>query len=258
MEVSASAYTSYSKYLEGTDASIAAANACTPESMYDITLSASISQSVLNNIPMTSNKGTIYKSNGEELDVLTENYNLSSPIFHLDGEYTDLAWGSYSIDAQVTFDGVTVTSPKQTLHITGLPYKTPSMVEGDWELSSWNCKYSNGAIQLGGVSGSGECTATSKMAFVIPNNVNIKVNTNVTIRAYKFALWYNTDFTVKVNGTQIIKQNSDKQDNNNTGKNYNLSGNATFTPSGCSVVMNSSYTAAGPWSKIHSMEILYR
>ena len=256
--VSASAYTSYSKYLEGTDASIAAANACTPESMYDITLSASISQSVLNNIPMTSNKGTIYKSNGEELDVLTENYNLSSPIFHLDGEYTDLAWGSYSIDAQVTFDGVTVTSPKQTLHITGLPYKTPSMVEGDWELSSWNCKYSNGAIQLGGVSGSGECTATSKMAFVIPNNVNIKVNTNVTIRAYKFALWYNTDFTVKVNGTQIIKQNSDKQDNNNTGKNYNLSGNATFTPSGCSVVMNSSYTAAGPWSKIHSMEILYR
>jgi hypothetical protein len=89
--VSASAYTSYSKYLEGTDASIAAANACTPESMYDITLSASISQSVLNNIPMTSNKGTIYKSNGEELDVLTENYNLSSPIFHLDGEFVVFA-----------------------------------------------------------------------------------------------------------------------------------------------------------------------
>ena len=253
--VSASAYTSYSKYLEGTDASIAAANACTPESMYDITLSASISQSVLNNFPMTSNKGTIYKSNGEELGVLTENYNLSSPIFHLDGEYPDLAWGSYTIDAQVTFDGVTVTSPKQTLHITGLPYKTPSMVEGDWDFSSWNCEYSNGAIQLGGVSGSGECTATSKMQFKLPANVNVRVNTNVTLGSLIFIGWITTDFTVNVNGNQIIKQNSGKQDD---GVNYNLSGNGAFTPSGYSVTMNSSYTAAGPWSKINSMEILYR
>lgn len=253
--VSASAYTSYSKYLEGTDASIAAANACTPESMYDITLSASISQSVLNNFPMTSNKGTIYKSNGEELKVLTENYNLSSPIFHLDGEYPDLAWGSYTIDAQVTFDGVTVTSPKQTLHITGLPYKTPSMVEGDWNFSSWNCEYSNGAIQLGGVSGSGECTATSKMQFKLPANVNVRVNTNVTLGSLIFIGWITTDFTVNVNGNQIIKQNSGKQDD---GVNYNLSGNGAFTPSGYSVTMNSSYTAAGPWSKINSMEILYR
>lgn len=250
--VSASAYTSYSKYLEGTDASIAAANACTPESMYDITLSASISQSVLNNFPMTSNKGTIYKSNGEELDVLTENYNLSSPIFHLDGEYPDLAWGSYTIDAQVTFDGVTVTSPKQTLHITGLPYKTPSMVEGDWDFSSWNCKYSNGAIQLGGVSGSGECTATSKMQFKLPANVNVRVNTNVTLKPFGAIP---TNFTVKVNGTQIIKQGSETW---HDGKNFSLSGNGAFTPSGYSVTMNSSYTAAGPWSKIHSMEILYR
>ena len=253
--VSASAYTSYSKYLEGTDASIAAANACTPESMYDITLSASISQSVLNNFPMTSNKGTIYKSNGEELKVLTENYNLSSPIFHLDGEYPDLAWGSYTIDAQVTFDGVTVTSPKQTLHITGLPYKTPSMVEGDWNFSSWNCEYSNGAIQLGGVSGSGECTATSKMQFKLPANVNVRVNTNVTLGSLIFIGWITTDFTVNVNGNQIIKQNSGKQDD---GVNYNLSGDGAFTPSGYSVTMNSSYTAAGPWSKINSMEILYR
>ena len=262
--VSASAYTSYSKYLEGTDASIAAANACTAESMYDITLSASISQSVLNQFPMTSNKGTIYKSNGEELDVLTENYDLSSPtekshlsspIFHLDGEYPNLAWGSYTIDAQVTFDGVTVTSPKQTLHITGLPYKTPSMVEGDWELSSWNCKYSDGAIQLGGVSGSGECTATSKMQFKLPANVNVRVNTNVTLGSLIFIGWITTDFTVNVNGNQIIKQNSGKQDD---GVNYNLSGDGAFTPSGYSVTMNSSYTAAGPWSKINSMEILYR
>ena len=252
--VSASAYTSYSKYLEG---NISAANNCAPESMYDIKCSVSISDEVLKQFEMSSCTVTLKQPSGSETS-LSGSVNKKASTYLSTSQYNVSEWGAYTLSSVVTFDGVTKSCPPKSLHITGLPYKAPSMVESDWEFASWNCEYSNGTIQLGAVSGSGECTATSKMAFVIPNNVNITVNTNVTIRAFKFALWYNTDFTVKVNGTQIIKQNSDKQDNNNTGKNYNLSGNATFTPSGCSVVMNSSYTAAGPWSKIHSMEILYR
>lgn len=252
--VSASACTSYSKYLEG---NISAANNCAPESMYDIKCSVSISDEVLKQLEMSSCTVTMKQPSGSETS-LSGSVNKKASTYLSTSQYNVSQWGAYTLSSVVTFDGVTKSCPPKTLHITGLPYKAPSMVESDWDLASWNCEYSNGTIQLGAVSGSGECTATSKMAFVIPNNVNITVNTNVTIRAFKFALWYNTDFTVKVNGTQIIKQNSDKQDNNNTGKNYNLSGNATFTPSGCSVVMNSSYTAAGPWSKIHSMEILYR
>lgn len=252
--VSASAYTSYSKYLEG---NISAANNCAPESMYDIKCSISISDEVLKQLEMSSCTVTMKQPSGSETS-LSGSVNKKTSTYLSTSQYNVSEWGAYTLSSVVTFDGVTKSCPPKTLHITGLPYKAPSMVESDWELASWNCEYSNGTIQLGAVSGSGECTATSKMAFVIPNNVNITVNTNVTIRAFKFVLWYNTDFTVKVNGTQIIKQNSDKQDNDNTGKNYNLSGNATFTPSGCSVVMNSSYTAAGPWSKIHSMEILYR
>lgn len=253
--VSASAYTSYSKYLEG---NISAANNCAPESMYDIKLTAGISQAVLGNCSMTSNKAVIYKADGSVYTSVTGQI-FTKPEASLLGELKNLPWGSYTLQAEVVFDGVTITSPKQTLHITGLPYKSPSMVESDWNLSSWNCEFKNGSIQLGAVSGSGDCTATSKMAFVIPANVNVNVNTNVTVRAYYlWPIWYNTTFTVKVNGSQIISQYSDKQDNNNTGKNYNLSGNSTFTPSGCSVVMNSSYTAAGPWSKVHSLDILYR
>ena len=252
--VSASAYTSYSRYLEG---NISAANSCAPESIYDIKCSVSISDEVLKQFEMSSCTVTLKQPSGSETS-LSGSVNKKASTYLSTSQYDVSEWGAYTLSSVVTFDGVTKSCPPKTLHITGLPYKAPSMVESDWELASWNCEYSNGTIQLGAVSGSGECTATSKMAFVIPNNVNMTVNTNVTIRAFKFALWYNTDFTVKVNGTQIINQNSDNQDNNNTGKNYNLSGNATFTPSGCSVVMNSSYTAAGPWSKIHSMEILYR
>lgn len=251
--VSASAYTSYSKYLEG---AVDAANACTAESMYDIRLSVSISEAVLAQVPMTSNKGTIYNADGSSYaDVSNE--SPSSPVFYSLPELAGCPWGSYTLNAEATFDGITATSPTQTLHITGLPYKAPSMVEEDWSYPSFslNWKYDNGTIQLGDIAGSGDCTITSKIPFVIPSNINIKLNTNVTLCSLKFFGWITTYFTVKINGTEIIKQNSGKQ---NKGENYNLSGSSTFTPSGCSVVMNSSYELSGPWSKIHSMEILYR
>ena len=120
--VSASAYTSYSKYLEGTDASIAAANACTAESMYDIKLSVSISQAVLDCCNMTSNKGTIYKADGSEYVSLPGQY-VARPEFYSLGEFTNLPWDSYTLKAEATFDGVTISSPQQPLHITGLPYR---------------------------------------------------------------------------------------------------------------------------------------
>ena len=97
------------------------------------------------------------------------------------------------------------------------------------------------------------------MAFNLPTTVNVKINTNVTVRDYKFGLVYcETEFTLKVNGSTIITQDGNKQDNNNTGKNYDLSGDSTFAPNSCVIKMNSSYTAAGPWSKVHSLHILYR
>ncbi len=249
--VSASAYTSYSKYLEG---NISAANNCAPETIYDIKCSVSISDDVLKQLEMSSCAVTLKRPSGSEIS-LSGSVNKKAGSFLSTSQYNVSEWGAYALSSSVTFDGVTKSCSPKNLHITGLPYKAPSMVESDWKFSSWNCEYNNGVIQLGGVSGSGECTATSKMAFVIPNNINIRVNTNVTLCSLNFIGWIRTDFTVKINGTEIIKQNSGKQ---NKGENYNLSGSSTFTPSGYSVRMNSSYTAAGPWSKIHSMEILYR
>ena len=119
-------------------------------------------------------------------------------------------------------------------------------------MASWNCEYNNGAIQLGGVSGSGECTATSKMAFFIPNNIGVKLNTNVTLKSFRFIGWIHTTFTINVNGTTIISQSSDGDE-----KNYSLSEVSTFAPDASEIKLNSSYTAAGPWSKVHTLHILY-
>ena len=172
-------------------------------------------------------------------------------------QFNSLAWQKHALTATVSFDGVEKTSLPVECDVTGLPYVPSAMVESDWDLASRNCKYDNGIIQLGGIAGSGECTATSKMAFYIPDNIGVKINTNVTIRALDFFGVHNTTFTVNVNGTTIISQNSDGQDNDNTGKNYSLSGTGTFTPGASAIKLNSSYKAAGPWSKIYTLHILY-
>ena len=156
------------------------------------------------------------------------------------------------MSAIVSFDGVAKESLPLECHVTGLPYVPSAMIEADWELASWNCKFDNGTIQLGGVSGSGECTATSKIVFYVPDNVSVKLNTNVTIKATQILWWQNTTFTVQVNGTEIISQGSNK-----TEKNYSLSGVGTFSQGAYEVKLNSSYEAAGPWSKVHTLHILY-
>ena len=267
--VSTSAYTSYSKYrsycdTNGADASLLnEANACDGSTMYDIKFSVSISDAVLAQCNMTRCIGRLIQDGKAYLNADSQNTSgniahTSVSTFYEMQTYPNLDLGQYTLQAEVKFDGVTVSSSPKTIYVTGLPYRADQMVASDWELSSWNNKLENGYIQLGGVSGSGDCSATSKMQFNVPATTRVKLNTNVTIRAYYlWPNWYNTDFTVKVNGSEIIRQNSSNQDNSNTGKSYNLSGNSTFTSSNNSIVMNSSYKSAGPWCKVHSMEILY-
>lgn len=237
--------TSYSVYQ---NSGAEEANKKDGSSIFDINATATIAQEILENYS----------------DLLKVTYTIDDneqstkeSTFGIPTEFNSLAWQKHTLTASVTFDGVEITSSPVECDVTGLPYTPSAMVEADWENASWNYRYENGTIQLGGVSGSGECTATSKMAFYIPENIGVKVNTNVTIRASHIILWQNTTFTVNINGTTIISQYSDKQDNDNTGKNYTLSGTGIFSPNACEVKLNSSYEEAGPWSKVHTLHILY-
>lgn len=240
--------TSYSVYLDPSQGA-EVANTKDGSSIFDINATATIASEISNN-PNYSNilKVTYATDSGQSSEELP---------FGTASKFNSLAWQKHALTATVSFDGVEKTSSSLDCHVTGLPYTPSAMVEADWENASWNYRYENGTIQLGGVSGSGECTATSKMAFYIPENIGVKVNTNVTIRASHIIWWQNTTFTVNINGTTIISQYSDKQDNDNTGKNYTLSGTGIFSPNACEVKLNSSYEEAGPWSKVHTLHILY-
>lgn len=245
--VTVSGNTSYSVYQSsGADA----ANTKDGSSIFDITSTATIAPEISDNPNYSNILKVIYT---------TDSGQTSGELpFGTISQLNSLVWQKHALTATVSFDGTSIDSPSVECDVTGLPYVPSAMVEADWELASWNCKYDNGLIQLGGVSGSGECTATSKMAFYIPNNLEVKLNADVTVRAsYIFWMWQNTTFTVNVNGTTIISQYSDNQDNNGSGKNYSLSGTGTFSPAAYEVKLNSSYTAAGPWSKVHTLHILY-
>lgn len=233
-----SANTSYSVYKSsGADA----ANTKDGSSIFDINATATIASEISGN----SNYSDILK-----VTYATDSGQSTEELpFGTTSELNSLTWQKHALTATVSFDGVEETSSPIECDVTGLPYVPSAMVEADWDLASWNCKYENGTIQLGNVSGSGECTATSKMAFYIPDNMGIKLNTNVTVKSF---VLINTTFSVNVNGTTIISQGS-----NRTEKNYSLSGTGTFSPSACEVKLNSSYKAAGPWSKVYTLHILY-
>ena len=234
--------TSYSVYLDPNQGA-EVANTKDGSSIFDINATATIAPEISGN----SNYSDILK-----VTYATDSGQSTEELpFGTTSELNSLTWQKHALTATVSFDGVEETSSPIECDVTGLPYVPSAMVEADWDLASWNCEYNNGTIQLGGVSGSGECTATSKMAFYIPENIGVKVNTNVTVAAGIFNI-INTTFTVKVNGNEIISQGSNRKEDN-----YSLSETSTFSPGACEVKLNSSYTAAGPWSKVHTLHILY-
>ena len=128
--VSASAYTSYSKYrsyceTNGADASLLnEANACDGSTMYDIKCSVSISDAVIRQCALSSCSAQMSNKNGiySQASSAGGTALASSPNFYTLSKFPNLPWGEYTLRAEVTFDGVTRSASK-TYHVTGLPYR---------------------------------------------------------------------------------------------------------------------------------------
>ncbi|MBE6197033.1 MAG: hypothetical protein E7137_08135 [Rikenellaceae bacterium] len=136
--------------------------------------------------------------------------------------------------------------------MTGLPYKSNPPTEADWSLASWNNEFGGDYVQLGGVSGSGECSCTTKKAFYLPQSVNIKVWTDCSLDALRFFGWINTTFTVNINGKALITQGSNSKEEWRT----QLTGTGTMA-NGNTIKCESSYTAAGPYVKVYAITVDY-
>lgn len=251
--VSASAYTSYSKYLEG---NITAANNCAPESIYDIKCSVSISQAVLDCCNMTSNKGTIYKADGSEYVSLPGQY-LARPEFYSLGEFTNLPWDSYTLKAEATFDGVTISSPQQTLHITGLPFRTPQFNSsgiGAWSVVSQSGSY----ITFGNsilLKTASAAPSVSTPQFHIPANVNVSLYNKYTKNNGSGLITY--EYSVKLyNGTStgagLISHKSGAKGS------YEFNVDTQLTSEYNAMLCKYNYKALGNTVNINEFDINYR
>ena len=99
--VSATAYTSYNKYLAG---EFDAANSCDGSTIYGMKAAPSITDALQNN------------PNYTQSSALTLDGNAVSA-----GNAESQSWAAHTLNASYTFDGVT-ESGSETYHVTGLPY----------------------------------------------------------------------------------------------------------------------------------------
>ena len=178
--VSASAYTSYSKYLEG---NISAANNCAPESMYDIKCSVSISDEVLKQFEMSSCTVTLKQPSGSETS-LSGSVNKKSSTYLSTSQYNVSEWGAYTLSSVVTFDGITKSCPPKSLHITGLPYKAaPPTNSGAHPWAGSANKWDGSYVRLH--------KHTISQTFYAPSNVNVSVYQSARIYTRSDDLTYN-------------------------------------------------------------------
>lgn len=184
------------------------------------------------------------------------NWNKSTKSFSMSN--VTAANGSHNVKAYIVTKEHGTIESEATLYITGLPYyATPSEALG-WSAGSWNVKWTDDFVQLGGVSGSGEASATSPQFSGIPATINTTFNVDAYIVAYYYSglflkTWRTTTFKLTSDDNVIISQDSGEQ----SGKDFYLSGNGTMT-NNSQIKMQSTYELAGPYVQVRNIQILYR
>lgn len=249
--VTASAYTSYSKYSSGY---VSEANACNAETIYDIRCSVNVSDDLLSSFGLSGCVVGLKKSgvenilnrnaNGEILDRLYR-----SNFFEL-ASLSGQAWGEYQLTAKVTFDGITRSSSPVTLHITGLPYTASPPSNGGahpWSGSAYG--WDSGFVRLH--------AHTISQTFHAPGNIGVTASQDVRI----YTRWYPTEYAFKVSGTTLYSKSQSSTGGSET--KVNASYSATLTSSNPVVSLSNSngsrdvgleYTNV----KVYSVSVKYR
>ena len=200
--VSASAYTSYSKYrsyceTNGADVNLLSeANACDGSTMYDIKCSVSISDAVIRQCALSSCSAQISNENGiySQASSAGGTALASSPNFYTLSKFPNLPWGEYTLRAEVTFDGVTRSASK-TFHVTGLPYRAdPPSNSGQNPWSGSAYSWSGDYVRLH--------KHTISQTFHAPADINVNVAQNVRI----YTRADDCVYTLLVGGNEVYRK----------------------------------------------------
>lgn len=163
-EVKVSAYTSYDKYLKS---DISTANACTAETIYDVSASAKISTSILENSNYADLKNAITYT------YTVDNGTISGNTF------TGCAWGERTVTAQCLFDGASNSGERKCI-ITGLPasYTTRSnYTSAGWTGNAYNKNTTNNYSFYNN-------QYLSSPSYYFPSSTNVSVNITIEPSAW--------------------------------------------------------------------------
>lgn len=249
--VTASAYTSYSKYSSGY---VSEANSCNAETIYDIRCSVNVSDDLLSSYGLSGCVVTLKKSGVENIlnrnasgEIVDKLYR--SNFFEL-ASLSGQAWGEYQLTAKVTFDGITRSSPPVTLHITGLPYTASPPSNGGahpWSGSAY--AWDSGFVRLH--------SHTISQNFHAPGNIGVTASQDVRI----YTRVYSTEYAFKVSGTTLYSKSQSSTGGSET--KVNASYSAILTSSNPVVSLSNSNGSGDVWLeytnvKVYSVSVKYR
>lgn len=226
-------YTSYTKYQEG---DVDGANKCDGNSVYDVLVSLNVAESVLTKNEYTF---TFRYGSGD-----TENVEAGKNRFYRDVVANQTAkFDPYRLEANVTFDGISLTTNKD-FYITGLPVVyTPPTAE-DWTATS-NVSFSGSEVKLNGSN-----TAITNDGFAIPAQTRVTMDYNVKIRA---AAWSSNKLTITFGDYEMFSQSL-------TGgllseKTSNYSGSKDYTPTSQTTTLKCNSSKS--YASIYSLSLKY-
>lgn len=253
--VSFNALTSYSYYIgDGTTKNITQANACANNVIYAPTLTVSgISTAILNNSRYTfttvqTGFSTTLKSRGDGKFVFN------------DVTVTD--WKAYTLNASLTFDGVTKTAAAKTVQITGIPYTAaPPSRSGSYPWSEvkgggkidWN----SGNVALGEGGTSTADPTVKSPEFYLPAAINVTASASGTLHTRQVAIYYRATLTMYVGNSNVWEQTSPQK--STTPANINPVINTTFSGSSNYLQFSTdTRTALSGYARITTVSVNYR
>lgn len=180
--VTLSAYTSYDKYAgtNGITKNVTDANNCNAETLYGISGGfTGLSLDLVDN-PNYGTKEFSITLDGADLGRFTStSFGVNTVSLE---DQTGLSWGSHTLKATMTFDGITV-SKTNTHHITGLPYNISfqnNVKPTGWELYN-NASGGGETNPKRLILKEGEAYALTP-AFYIPGNIDV----NAVLNCYAY------------------------------------------------------------------------
>lgn len=229
--VSASAYTSYNKYLTG---EIDAANSCDGSTIYGMKAAPSITDALQNN------------PNYTQSSALTLDGNAVSA-----GNAESQSWAAHTLNASYTFDGVTMNG-SETYHVTGLPFISNPPTTTFWKKKEGPVGWEKNFVRLGQNAGSKPQIIESEPLHVPENkNINILLSTNYIVHGALIG----TTFTLSL-GEDVLFSTTVKNLYNN--KTVTDTKQTVITPSKKQIVCKNSYGSGQTYSELHYLNLTYR